>query len=352
MVARTSAVVALLCAMFVSNAPYAAAPAAQSGGNCAADIDRADRDLKEFGRELKKNNIDFISTDVTGASLTDIKSTLSGKPDQVITSHVQEMKEQIDGWVETAKNYKVAMDDILTCLNTKGCSMIELAKRQNAALSKWIKSLGDEGLTKASERVKEASSILQSFNNKALNMATGTMTRAANCIADKTQAPASTSAGAVDLRGTAADGAKQAAPRGAAPAQPTAGGGPSLGKALGVTALGAGAVAGGIIYGPQLFSGLSGPNCSSQESALNSAINSLISATNSLSACNSNTSCLNSRLGAVNSSVAAIPNIAGSLCACMGSTPVDAATKATLADLFNQMRSLGQNPGSLPSCFR
>lgn len=250
MIARTSAVVVLLCAMFAPNAPYAAAPEAQAGGNCAAEIDRADRDLKEFSRELKKNNIDFISTDVTGASLTDIKSTLSGKPDEVITSRVQEIKQQIDGWVETAKNYQVAMDDILACLNTKGCSMTALANRQNAALARWIKSLGDEGITAASERVKEASSILKSYNNRALNMATGTMTRAANCIADKTQA-ASTTAAPVDLRGTAAP-----QPASSTPSNP-GGRGPSVGKAIVGVAVGAAGVAGGIIYGSQLLNSLS-----------------------------------------------------------------------------------------------
>lgn len=128
--------------------------------------------------------------------------------------------------------------------------------------------------------------------------------------------------------------------------------GPSAAKAITLVTVGAASVAGAIVYGPQLISGLSGPDCSSQETALNNSASSLVAASNSLSSCGSNVTCLNSRLGAVNSGINSIINAAGNLCTCMGSTELNASDKALVVDLFAQMRALGTNPGSLPSCFR
>ncbi len=115
--------------------------------------------------------------------------------------------------------------------------------------------------------------------------------------------------------------------------------GPSIGKALAVTGVGAAGVAGAIIYGPQLFSGLGGgPDCTSQLAAISTAAN-------GLSGCGTSTSCFNSVINRIISATVAV-------CTCVGSTPLDASEKAYVTDLFAQMRSLGQSPGSLPSCFR
>lgn len=128
--------------------------------------------------------------------------------------------------------------------------------------------------------------------------------------------------------------------------------GPSAAKAITLVTVGAAGVAGAIVYGPQLISGLSGPDCSAQESAMNNSANSLVAASNSLSSCGSNVTCLNSRLGTVNSGINSLINAAGNMCICMGSTQLSAADKAVVVDLLAQLRALGTSTGSLPSCFR
>ena len=126
------------------------------------------------------------------------------------------------------------------------------------------------------------------------------------------------------------------------------GGGMGVGTAVGLGLAGAGAT----IAAVKVLPGLTGPDCSSQQSALDNSANSLVAASNSLSSCGSNVTCINSRLGTVNSGINSIINAAGNLCTCMGSTELNASDKALVVDLLAQVRALGTSTGSLPSCFR
>lgn len=123
------------------------------------------------------------------------------------------------------------------------------------------------------------------------------------------------------------------------------GGGASVLKVVG----GSVAAAGAGLAAANLLSNVSGPDCSSQRSSLDSAMNSLATSVNSLSACGSNVNCLTARQGAVDNAVSSIASAAGDYCVCMGGAAVSAAEKAQLQGL---LQSLGNRAGSLPSCFR
>lgn len=138
-------------------------------------------------------------------------------------------------------------------------------------------------------------------------------------------------------------------PAPATPATSATGGGSSGGKMLGVLA-GSAAAAGAGLYAAKQLSGLSGPDCSPQRSALDGAMATLNSAMNSLLTCGSSPTCISSRVGAVNSAISSIANTGGNYCTCMGGAQIPAAEKAAMQSLLQSASALSST--SLPSCFQ
>jgi polysaccharide deacetylase 2 family uncharacterized protein YibQ len=91
---RNGIVAALLFATLLSNAPYSVRTNAQMGANCARELDRYDREIQAFGRDVKKQNLDFVADDAVGHSLTDMKDLAKGQPDQIALRKLVDLKEK------------------------------------------------------------------------------------------------------------------------------------------------------------------------------------------------------------------------------------------------------------------
>jgi len=137
-------------------------------------------------------------------------------------------------------------------------------------------------------------------------------------------------------------------------AAPAAGGGFPTGAVAGLAVLGAGTAA-AVVYGPQLFNSLSGPDCSSQETAATGTLTGLANATNAFAQCGGNVSCINTRMPAVNNALSRMFSALGDWCDCLGpdaAAELTAEEKRAFQDAIAGLRAEGINAGSLPACFR
>lgn len=162
--------------------PIAAPVQAQTSANCAKEIDNIERETQAFDRDVRDQNLDFVKSDVKDAALSDIRRRLAGNPTSEALFDLKDKKEKFDSWAEIVKNSGTTLEDLKTCIATKGCPLQEFAKRQNKALAIWIQSLGDEGINTATERVNNAASLIQGYASRTLSMAEGSALRAVeNC---------------------------------------------------------------------------------------------------------------------------------------------------------------------------
>lgn len=165
----------------------------------------------------------------------------------------------------------------------------------------------------------------------------------------------STAASSGASAGAGAGGAATGASTGA-----VAGSGAAAGGGLSATgiALTSAAVAGGVVATKAVVDATKGPSCSSEETALNNAgqtfsndINTYVSCSNAARTSAQQNACDNQYLSAFQKFL----NSASAYCSCVGpaaSADISADDKAAVRELFNELRSIGLNPGTLPSCYQ
>jgi len=130
-------------------------------------------------------------------------------------------------------------------------------------------------------------------------------------------------------------------------------GGAGVGTAIGVGAGVAAAAVSGVAIAKAIQQSTA-PDCSSFQATANSKLSAFQSTLVPLEICAATprANCT-SQENAVNSSISSLLNTLGGWCICMGqSAELSASDKAAVQDAFSQLRSLGINPGTLPSCFQ
>jgi hypothetical protein len=246
------------------------------------------------------------------------------------------------------------------CLNeitAKAKESTRLLGIANDGFNNWIKSLGDDTISKAAERVEKARSVMQNLGKRAGDMAmdatTGALKNCYNDMERRVQARQQT----VDTPSAQLTGPQPpAAPRPPAPrngggtSAPAAGGG-HTGLIVGTAVAAAG---GGIgLYVASEYAKTH--KCGTFEAEAQSKVDGITSAVNSLQLCGSNTSCLNSRLPAVNSAASSLSNTVAAWCTCLGpdgAADLSAADRALVGGAIADLRSSGFSTGALEACFR
>lgn len=181
MAARNILVAVLLAVLLASSALYTVPLQAQMGAACAQELARADSEFKAFAGEVKATSLDAVSTDVVGAKLSDVRTALAGKPDEVALDKLKDLKKTVFDYAEDLMTMKGTMDVLVSCLNSgpPGC-LLDIVKKQNEAFARWMQRLTDLGKNDAVNRVNEAGRLLAGYATKAATMATGNMTRGIN----------------------------------------------------------------------------------------------------------------------------------------------------------------------------
>jgi len=353
--ANRFALIALFGVLLVPSAsPFTATAQAQVSASCGKEIAKQEAAMRQYDTDAKKAGVGFLANDVGNAALGKIRKDLEGDPTADALADMEQRYKEYSEAVERGANYKAVFDRLVKCLaptGAKGClneiiaqsrEISQLRGRVNDAMSEWIKSLGNDSISKAVERVEEARSVTENLGKSAGNMAMDAANGALkNCFNDMKQR--------VDAQKDAVDLRKNL-PKGPTGTEKGGGEGPSAGKVIAVTSVLAAGTIAAIVYIPQLVESASAPDCSSQKSAMTNSLNSLVNAVNNLSACGSNVTCLTSRQGAVTSATSSIANTAGNYCSCLGVG--SAASAEEKADFQRIAAAAGVSPGNFPSCMR
>lgn len=357
----------LLLLLLPARSPFSATPSAQMSPSCNREMARQEAALRQFDADAKRESMNFMLDDARRAALSGVKARLEGDPTADGLAEMNQKWEEWQEYIEQGKTIETMLAKLSQCLKAgmKGClnELLEsnressrLLGRVNNALNEWIKSLGNDPISKAAERVERASGIMHNLTTQAGNLATGAATGAMQNCFRETERRVEARRDPVDTR-SAQPQSPPLSPAHPAPQKSGGNGGTGSGGGMGartVAALAAGGVAAGVgVYALNEYAKQA--QCNQYETEANSKLNGVIDAVNALLQCGTSASCASSRQSGVNSALSSLNSTIGSWCACLGpdaATELTAEDKASVRDLFSQMRSLGVNPGTLPGCFR
>ena len=157
----------------------------QVGENCSQVIRQNDSNLQAFRSEAEKQGLGFLRDDAVSSASAEVTRIFqdSGNPTAAFIGDVQNFKDQLSNWEATCKKYQVALKDIIECADSgkPGC-LADLAKRQNKAIGEWLQSLLNEGTQAAIERVRKASSLLNSYVSRVAGTGLGSASAAVSCM--------------------------------------------------------------------------------------------------------------------------------------------------------------------------
>lgn len=364
---RATNVGLLLLLVLPARPPLSATAGAQVSPSCSREMNRQETASRQFEAGAKRESMNFVLDDARREALSGVKARLEGDPTADALADMHRKWEEWQEFIEQGKTIETIFAELARCTKTgtSGClneliernrNNVRLAGRVADALNDWIKSLGNDTISKAAERVERARGVMQNLTTGAGNLAMDAASGALqNCFSDMERR--------VEARHDPVDprsAQPQSPPKPAAPSPAprnsggNGGGGSAGGMSAGTVAR---LAAGGVAAGAGLYvlnEYVKTTQCNQYETEVNSKVNGLIDAVNGLIQC-VNASCVSSRQNSVNSAASSLNSTIGSWCTCLGpnaATELSAADKSTIQDLFAQMRSLGVSPGTLPSCFR
>lgn len=244
------------CRVAVVLAALVSAPlrsSAQTGCSGAVkDLQQQTRALAAEARGMGKAFLVYDGLDVTvdhaltsygkrfdqlAASKTD-----SAAPGVKLVRDQQTWQKAVFDWEERLKGWGEGISGFKNCMKNPDCSTLDWIREHevfNKAFTDWLKSIGDGGFEKVTERVEKASELLKNYTAKVGSTATGAMNTALECMrTDIAQARTADSEGA-----RTAAGRPPATPKEATPVV-TKGGGGAV-KAAAMLLIIGGGIAGG-----------------------------------------------------------------------------------------------------------
>ena len=374
MTARTSTTVVLVLLLTcLARSPLSMTVNAQMSASCNRAIAQNDAALRQNRADAQREGVTYARNEIRDAGLDVLKSKLAGDPTAEALEQSREAFQKWRDFIDQGKSHLEMMADLARCVSVSGatgCLNEIIAKntesnrllgRVSDATNEWIKSLANDSISKAAERVEKARSIMQNLVSRAGNLATGAASDAMeSCLRDmerrveaRTNAEVRSSppqARTLQPPASQPPVVQPAAPENAG-GNSVAEGGSNAGKIIGYSAAGVGAAVGGVMladYAEKM-------KCTQYETEMDSRVNSVVNASNALTRCGASVSCQNTQLNAITSSVSSMLTTAGNWCTCLGpsaAAELTAADKAVVRGLFNDLRAAGINSGTLPACFR
>jgi hypothetical protein len=216
-------------------------PAPVMTQTCAQLLDNLQARMNTVNAEARANGMNFLRSDVEATLVGAAKRRLeaAGDPTVEAINQVQEARDKVEAWAARMNSFKDFFDRLRSCL-TSGCNMlkflddemrrINLVESVRAQLNDWVQSLGDAGISAATERVNKASSLISNTIGGAQGLAESSITGAAQCMGRYVRDAQTSSANPADPTAVST------------PPPPT---GSGMGKMIGVMLAGGAALIGG-----------------------------------------------------------------------------------------------------------
>lgn len=345
--------------------------------SCEREIARQDAALRRFDADVKQASVGLVTDDVGRSALNAIKRRLSGDPTYDALEEIKEHWDNYQEYLGKLRAFQDVLTDIGRCVKKGGSPLgcyRELDQRNagadarlqkiNAAHKRFLESLGNQSANQAAERVERARGIVENMTRRAGNLAADAAEGGIRaCLEDyESRVELARESPPVDLRqAPPANSPPQPPPSsppangGSAAAAPRGGGGMGAGTALAV--VGGLAAAGGTAFVVAQQAGLMGPQCGQYETEANNKLNNEFNvAVNNLVRCLATpfAACTSQRNN-VNTAISSVLGTLGNWCSCLGgadTSQIAPAYRSQLQSAFSDLRALGVNPGTLPSCFR
>lgn len=187
--------VVLTLAIFVGAVPLATPVHAQT---CEQELARQDAALRQFETDARREGVDFVLDDVRRNALGEVNKRLKGDPTADAARDINARWEEYQAYVNQGRTFHAVAAELSRCLRSPGGCLAQIAQsvrrhieasrlsaRIGEAVQKWIDSLGNEGISRAVERVDRTRGILENFTNRAAGTATQAATNGiASCLRD------------------------------------------------------------------------------------------------------------------------------------------------------------------------
>jgi hypothetical protein len=165
-----------------------------AASDCSRQIDDLQRHLQVFAREARPLGSGFLTDNGLGVSLDAFKKRLDGTIAQDRSSpawsglrEAEEARTKLMDFDERLARWGEGIAGYASCLKNPSCSIGDYIKQQeisNRELAAWLKSIGDEGLEKATVRLTEASAVVNKFTANAGRRTTGVMAATWTCASE------------------------------------------------------------------------------------------------------------------------------------------------------------------------
>lgn len=343
--------------------------------SCEREIARQEAALRRFDADAKRASVGLAADDVGRTALNAMKKRLSGDPTYDALEAIKENWDDYQDYLDKLRAFQDVLADIGRCVKVggspAGCYR-ELEQRNagadarlqkiNAAHKQFLDSLDNQSVNQAAERVERARGLVENLTSRAGSLATDAAAGGISaCFQDyESRVEVARESQPVDLRSSPPSMPPPQPPT----APPTSGtgaaagpGGGGMGAGTALALVGGLAAAGGAAYVVAQQAGLMGPQCSQYETEANNKLNNEFNvAVNNLVRCAATpfAACTSQRTN-LNGAISSVLNTLGSWCSCLGgadTSQISPAYRSQLQSAFSDLRALGVNPGTLPSCFR
>jgi hypothetical protein len=171
-----------------------------TAASCSAELAAHDAALRQYEADATREGMTFAMDEANRPAREALEAMKKRLAENPTAQAAKELKESWDAFQKYQKQhdvYREVLREISACLrssNPTGClteplkANLEperLMVRVNEAFEKWVKSLGNEAISKAVERVDRARSIMQNYTQRAAGMGMEAASRGIdNCLRD------------------------------------------------------------------------------------------------------------------------------------------------------------------------
>ena len=137
---------------------------------CTKELQELSSNLKSFGDEAQSKGYQFAADDALKTTRQSLHSVNNAAKDAAASK--LGMKEYADEYkilkaeIDRVKKDADNLAEIKKCIDTRGCSLIELSKKYDKEFKEWLKSFGTQGLHEAADRVDKASAFYRDYMNR------------------------------------------------------------------------------------------------------------------------------------------------------------------------------------------